>query len=272
MSALFLTLVVPLFNRPKTLSRILDALEAQTLPAGRFEAVFVDDSGPESYPNQKAVLDARRTSYGRTLLTTGLPRNVNGVSVARNLAIRAAKGDVIVFMDDDCVPHPAMLKEHAAAHAAEPRLMAVGNRGSDESWLTKKLPLPPGTRKCAREAEASAQGTLGSGDFITSNASARKADLLKAGLFDESFAKAGEYGFEDRELGERLLRMGLTFRFLVDAFIWNAPKESDPWEGNRDAARSAAHDRFYRKHKPLKHIWARLRGKGPKRGGKPGET
>ncbi|MCE9581947.1 MAG: glycosyltransferase [Planctomycetes bacterium] len=257
-----LTLVVPLFNRPKTLARILRALDSQTLQASRYEAIFIDDSGPESYPNQKSVLDSSPPRCAWTYLTTGLPREVNGVSVARNLAIRAAKSPVIVFMDDDCVPNPHLLEEHLNAHSADPRLTAVGNRSEDEKILTLHPPIPILRDKCAREAAKSAKGELGAGSFVTANASAKTKHLLAAGLFDESFAKPGEYGYEDRDLGERLLKAGAVLRFLPDAAVWIAPKESDPWAGARDAAKAAARDRYHRKHDGVvKNVVKKLFGK-----------
>ncbi|MCC6739767.1 MAG: glycosyltransferase [Planctomycetia bacterium] len=243
-----ITLVVPLFNRPKTLGRILRALDAQTLPADRFEAIFVDDSGPDSYPVQRSVIEGAPPRCAWTLLNTGLPRDVNGVSVARNRAIRAAKGGIVVFMDDDCVPNPHLLEEHLKAHEADPALAAVGNRSEDEAILSLHPPIPVLRDKCAREAAKSAKGELGAGSFVTANASAKKKHILDAGLFDESFAKPGEYGFEDRDLGERLLKAGARFRFLPDAAVWIAPKESDPWAGKREEAKAAARARYHDKH------------------------
>jgi glycosyltransferase involved in cell wall biosynthesis len=243
-----LTLIVPLFNRPRTLERILRSLDTQSLSHSRFETIFVDDSGPESYPIQKAVLNSAPPKCRWSLLTTGLPRDVNGVSVARNLAIKAAKGSVIVFMDDDCVPNPHLLEQHLKSHDADATLAAVGNRSEDEKILSLAPPIPVLRDKCAREAAKSAKGELGAGSFVTANASAKTKHLLAAGLFDESFARAGEYGYEDRDLGARLLKAGAKFRFLADAAVWIAPKESDPWAGKREAAQAAARARYHDKH------------------------
>ncbi|KAF0244175.1 MAG: glycosyl transferase family 2 [Planctomycetota bacterium] len=257
-----LTLIIPLFNRPNTLSRILRALDAQTLASSRFETIFVDDSGPESYPIQESVLNSSPPKYRWTLLNTGLPRDVNGVSVARNKAIRAARGSVIVFMDDDCVPNPHLLEEHLKAHDADPDLAAVGNRSEDEKILSLAPPIPILRDKCAREAAKSAKGELGPGSFVTANASAKTKHLLAAGLFDESFAKRGEYGYEDRDLGARLLKAGAKLRFLPDAAVWIAPKESDPWAGKREQAQAAARARYHQKHDgALKKAVRKLFGK-----------
>ena len=46
----------------------------------------------------------------------------------------------------------------------------------------------------------------------------------------------------------RLLKAGAKFRFLPDAAVWIAPKESDPWAGKREAAQAAARARYHEKH------------------------
>ena len=259
------TLVVPMFNRPRTLEKILKALDIQTFPHDRFEAIFVDDSGPESYHIQKAILDAAPPKCAWTYLTTGLPREIFGVTVARNKAIRAARGSVIVFMDDDCVPNPHHLEQHWLAHAADPWLTAIGNRSEDVSFLTAVPPIPILRDKCRTEAARSAKGGLGAGSFITSNASAKRQHLLDAGLFDESFAQPGEYGYEDRDLGDRLLKLGAVLRFLRDAAVWIAPKESNPWAGRLEEAKGAGHARYKAKHPKsvVRKVVKWLKGKKP---------
>lgn len=243
-----ITLVVPMFNRPRTLEKILKALDLQTLPANRFETIFVDDSGPESYHVQRDIIAKNPPKCRHSYLTTGCPREVNALTVARNLGIKAAKSPIMVFMDDDCVPNPYLLESYVAAHKETDHLMAVGNRSEEDSILTARPPIPVTRGKCVKEHAASLKGTLGAGDFIGANCSALKKDFVKAGLYDESFAQAGEYGYEDRDMGTRMLAIGCTIRFVQNAACWIAPKESDPWAGHLEEAKEAAHRRYREKH------------------------
>lgn len=261
------TLVVPMFNRPRTLEKILAALETQTLAADRFEAIFVDDSGPESYHIQKAILESAPRRFAWTYLTTGLPREIFGVTVARNKAIRAAKGSVLVFMDDDCVPNPHMLEQHLLAHLADPQLIAIANRAEDDQILKAVPPIPVLRDKCKTEAAKSARGELGAGSFITSNASAKRQLVVEAGMFDESFAQPGEYGYEDRDLGDRMLAKGGNIRFLQDAAVWISPKESDPWAGRMEEATAMGHARYKEKNPRtlLRRFVRWLKGPSPPR-------
>jgi GT2 family glycosyltransferase len=100
------SVVVPTCGRPALLQRCLDALEAQTLPAGQFEIIIVDDT------------HSRR-----------------GPAAARNKGWRTASGDVIAFTDDDTVPDPRWLERGLAAFA--PGIDAVCGR------LVMPIPTTP---------------------------------------------------------------------------------------------------------------------------------
>jgi GT2 family glycosyltransferase len=80
------SVVVPTCGRPDLLQRCLDALEAQTLPAERFEIIVVDDTHSRSGP-----------------------------ATARNKGWRRATSDLVAFTDDDTVPDPRWLERGIAA-------------------------------------------------------------------------------------------------------------------------------------------------------------
>lgn len=117
-------------DRPVELRRCLAAVLAQDHPS--FDIVVVDNS-----PTLPAAEVCRfpRVNY--------LVEPVAGLSCARNRGARAARGDVVVFTDDDAVPDPGWLTglmqefEDPAVHAVTGRIryMAVdaeGNLTADE--------------------------------------------------------------------------------------------------------------------------------------------
>jgi GT2 family glycosyltransferase len=81
----------------------------------------------------------------------------------------------------------------------------------------------------------------------------RRADLLRAGLFDEEFTG---YGHEDLELGYRLEKIGLKIRYVPRAvnYHWHPLPFEERCEKMRLAGRSTV--RFYRKHRDP---WIELR-------------
>ena len=112
------SVVVPFYERQDQLDRLLAGLDLQTLPAGRFEVVVADDGsrvaprvGSRGY--QTSVV--RQADEGFRL------------AAARNLGAAAAAGDVLVFIDQDCVPAPDYLEKVSSVTTA-PWDLTVGHR------------------------------------------------------------------------------------------------------------------------------------------------
>jgi glycosyltransferase involved in cell wall biosynthesis len=250
-----ISLVMPAFRRPGLLRQGLDWLARQTLAHDRFEVLVVDDSGPGNYAPQEEVVRAARADFAVRYFTTGLPGDVYGVAVARNIGIRMAAAPVIAFTDDDCLCHPSFLEEHLRVHREADRVLVTGYRAADAAVLTKPLPLALEREKCRREFDRIRAGRGGPGDFKTGNASVKKIHLEEVGLFNEELANRDEYGYTDRELAMRLLAAGLEMRMNPDAAVWVIPPEAEV------AARRAATGAKEKARRRFKRIQRRLRWK-----------
>ena len=194
------SVVIPTHNRKDTLERCLACLHRQD-PARTptFEVVVVDDASDdgtwsfltsdeaaETFPNLRPV---RRWQNG-------------GASAARNDALRAARGEYVLFIDDDLWASPRLLESHADALRTNPRAtvsLGVVVDTPDRAVAVDVPPLPHQGRSAAY--------------FATGNCAVR-ADALRAvcaegtpAAFDEDFTA---YGWEDLELGTRLQASGAT--------------------------------------------------------------
>src|SRR5947209_6149687 len=109
MSQPLLSIVVPTYNRSNSLRRLLLAIEEQTYPNDRFEVLVVDDGSTDGTP------DILRHLVVRFALRL-IEQAHGGPSAARNLGVANAGGELIVFLDDDVVPLPDLLLEHARSH------------------------------------------------------------------------------------------------------------------------------------------------------------
>ena len=95
------SVVVPVYNRPARIEACLASLANLDYPENRIEIIVVDDGSTDF---TAAVV--RR--FGVRLLVQ--PRNM-GQSVARNTGVAAAGGEIIAFLDSDCIAEPGWLRE-----------------------------------------------------------------------------------------------------------------------------------------------------------------
>jgi glycosyltransferase involved in cell wall biosynthesis len=100
-----IAVVVPTFNRPDCVATLLRGLARQTLPAGEFEVIVVDDCSTD---DTVARLRALRDELPFRLTVTSTRVN-GGPGAARNVGLRATTAEFTAFLDDDCVPEPGWL-------------------------------------------------------------------------------------------------------------------------------------------------------------------
>ncbi len=112
-----LTVVIPTYNRSASLRRCVEGLFACRLamPGGELLSVavrIVDDGSPDDTETVALDLAARAP----TGFTVHYHRQENaGQSRARNRGLKAADTDLVIFIDDDCVPDPCWLQAIAGA-------------------------------------------------------------------------------------------------------------------------------------------------------------
>jgi glycosyltransferase involved in cell wall biosynthesis len=192
---MFVSVVIPTYNRRPILEKCLLALERQQAcpEIDRYEVVVVDDGSTDGTP------DWLRGAAERFPHVRLIEQSHGGPAEGRNRGVDHAHGDVIVFIDSDLVVTDSFLSCHASSlvrswQARGDRLCftygAVVNTANFEQ--------PTAERHKLRD--------LSWAYFATGNVAIAKEVLQRAGLFDTGFRL---YGWEDLELGERLRRMGV---------------------------------------------------------------
>jgi len=195
-----ISVVIPTFNRTAILRRSLDCLQAQTVASNRFEIVVVDDACEQ--PVEPELSSVYRHS-GLNLRWARIEEN--NLSRARNVGIRAASGELILFLGDDIFALPRLLETHLEAHAARPDApIAVLGRIDPDPLLQQtafeRFFDPFGFTRLRGDQ------LLGSRHFWTNNVSLNTEFLRRHGMFDEDLPDANH---EDIELGYRLELAGL---------------------------------------------------------------
>lgn len=205
------SVVIPTHNRWPQLRRVLDGFAAQAGASEAFEVLVCDDASDDDTTINVTSFAA---SAPFPLIYQRLEKR--GPAAARNAGIHAARGPIVVFADDDCVPQPGFLPRHL--ESTRPGVATIGRiEWHPEVPVTPLMHfLCPGYMfNYARIADAN---NAPYSCFYTANASVATKDLRALGGFDEHFPAAA---FEDIELGYRLQRAGVRLAYVEDAVIYH---------------------------------------------------
>ena len=136
-----------------------------------------------------------------------------GAAAARNRGATEARGDILLFLDDDMLCAPDVVEQHARTHAA----------GADA--VIGAFPVDPASPRgfladlVAGMAHWDRSGVeLTPFEIFTGHLSVRRSVFEAVGGFDESFTAYGGYGNEDIDFGARLLPK-YDVRFNPDALV-----------------------------------------------------
>ncbi len=202
------TVVVPTHGRPSQLRTCLEALGRLDYPPDRLEVVVVDDGSPQ--PVTEAVSPP-------TSIDVRIERQPQGgPGAARNRGVALAKGDVIAFLDDDCVPDPSWLTRLVKTVESGEKLVAGGRT---VNALDSNAYSEASQMIVSYLYEMHARTASSSAFFTTNNLALRRDDFLAVGGFDERFRHAAG---EDRDLCVRLARAGTELRYAPDALVRHA--------------------------------------------------
>ena len=235
---MFVSVVIPTYNRRPILEKCLLALEHQQLDGAleRYEVVVVDDGSTDGTPDWLRA-EAARFPHVRLIEQVH-----GGPAEGRNRGVDHAMGDVIVFIDSDLVVTDGFLACHA--RALKRSWEQEGNRlcftyGAVVN--TANFEEPTRERHKLRD--------LSWAYFATGNVAIDRQVLESAGLFDTGFRL---YGWEDLELGERLRRLRVRLIKCPEAvgYHWHPALSLDqiPRLIEVEGERARMGLVFYRKH------------------------
>lgn len=192
-------------DRPLQLSRCLTSIAALRFPRGRFEVIVVNDGG------EVATETSLRSLAGDACLSL-LSQPNRGPAAARNAGVAVARGELIAFIDDDCVVPVDWLEKLSAATSSFPNALIGGltiNLLSDNACSQASQRLVEYV--CSYYNEPGSDRTP---FFASNNFTMRRESLQKVGGFDESFRFA-----EDRDLCLRWHAQGGSFHYARDVIV-----------------------------------------------------
>ena len=184
------SVIIPCLNEEKVIGRCMEALVRQELPKDSFEVIVVDNGSTDG------TLSIVR-SYLPALHLTVLSKPGVNISGLRNAGAACAKGEMLAFLDSDCVPPPTWLARGTALLSAKDCGVIGGYyfNPPDSSWVARAW--------WDERASRTKQGRV---SYIpSSNLLVSRANFAKIGGFDEKLETN-----EDCEFSQRASNGGLS--------------------------------------------------------------
>jgi GT2 family glycosyltransferase len=200
------SVIIPTCNRNDQLARCLDCLapNAQTLDYKCYEVIVSDDG------RSPAAEEMIRTRYPWAQWLSG-PRR--GPAANRNFGAKHARGEWLVFTDDDCLPSSGWLSAFWASTGFTNVLEGLTRADRERQSYAEEAPL-----------------NLTGGYLWSCNFAIRKATFENVGGFDENYPAPA---MEDCDLRETLREKGFKSLFVKEAAVvhpWRPAKPLEHWE------------------------------------------
>lgn len=210
-------------NREERLLPLFDALARLEIPAGMEWELLVIDNGSTDRTGEMLRLEKDKGRLPLVCLEEPLP----GKSRALNLAIKRARGELVVLTDDDVEPSVGWLKAYYEAAVARPDIDGFAGKvlplweGDIPQWLHTEgeFAWPRGIINCrdfGNEEHLLTASVIPGGV----NTALRRSVMETMGEFRTDLGPGTMVPYaEDTEYMKRLYSLGGTYLYLPDALI-----------------------------------------------------
>ena len=210
-----ITLIICTYNREKYIGPLLDSVAKNDYPTTDYEIVLVDNNCTD---NTRGVCEQFATAHPEITLRY-VVETEQGLSAARNKGIKEAKGDIIIYVDDDALVDADYIRIYAEHFAAHSETMAAG--GPIEPLYETEEPkwMSPYTK-------ALLTAWMNYGDKVREypngrypgggNAAYRKVVFDKVGLFNTELGRKGSalLASEEKDIFDKMHVLGMQVLYL----------------------------------------------------------
>jgi glycosyltransferase involved in cell wall biosynthesis len=172
------SVIIPTFNRVDTLVKVLESIIIQDYPA--MEVVVCND-GSTDLTEKTIQMIRNTTTFPIKIVNTNTPDEYN-LSLARNLGVIEAIGEILVFLDDRYYLDDKCISEFVKK--LFPKKWLFGNKGKDKK------------------------------SFVENFSCIYRDEFITAGMFNQSCKL---YGFLTQETRERFRRQDFKFEYVPEA-------------------------------------------------------
>ena len=137
-----ISVIICTYNRDKFIGEALNCLAKQTLPAGNFEIIVVDN---RSTDNTASIAKKFIADHPELQARYVMEPN-RGLSFARNRGIQEARASIVTYIDDDAEVTPHFLESIVSFLQANSSVVGVGGKvipkyseSGEPKWISKYL-------------------------------------------------------------------------------------------------------------------------------------
>ncbi|MBO4621864.1 MAG: glycosyltransferase family 2 protein [Paludibacteraceae bacterium] len=210
-----LSVIICTYNREKYIRPLLESLAANDLPKNEYEILLVDNNCTD---NTRAICgEFSKDHPGLTFRYMTEPEQ--GLSAARNKGIREAKGNILLYVDDDALVDSHYLRDYAEFFASHPETMATGGpispsyETAEPDWMSPYTrALITGWMDYGKRVRTYPKGRYPGGG----NAAYRKEVFEKVGLFNTNLGRKGGnlMGSEEKDIFDKMHAQGMQVLYL----------------------------------------------------------
>jgi len=240
--AVRLTVVMPTYNRSELVGRALRGLLEQSVSPSDYEIIVVDDGSTDETSEVVGAVGApeERLRYFR--------QENKGPAAARNRGVLEARGEIVLFTGDDCLPDGRLLEEHLRAHEeADVGVIGLVTWHPEVEITPFMAFLETGPQFGFGQIQDPEDVPIWY--FYTANCSVRRRWIERVGGFDEDFPYAA---FEDMELAYRMKKEGLRLVYRPEAKTYHHHPTTFQQHLARQRVTGKSAALLYQKHPELK--------------------
>ena len=174
------SVIAPVYNAQEFIEKLLDSLIAQDYPSEKLEVIVVDNGSSDS----TADIISR---YQVTLL---FEKNIQSSYAARNKGLEKASGDIIAFIDADCIAKKNWISNGVAHFQNSDADLVAGN--VEFFYASDK---PTATEIYDSVTHMQTQRTVKDGVAATANLFVKREVFESVGLFNSNVKSGGDFQF-----------------------------------------------------------------------------
>jgi glycosyltransferase involved in cell wall biosynthesis len=217
-------MVIPTYNEELDIGNCLESLQSLDYPENMLEIIVVDGGSKDKTTSiVKKFKNVKLITLGEN----------TGVSMGRNVGIDNVKGEILIFIDADCIADRDLVKEHVKHY---PEYDCVSGGYIPQKGKTLMTKYDYFFAKILWK-EDSAGPCFNNGSY--------KREVFNENRFDENI----KFGYEDKDLSQRILAKNYRFRYEPNAKVEHISEgQSFASVLKKKFRSSASHTLFLKKH------------------------